>query len=157
MPIEIERKFLLKNDSWRNQVIKTSSIIQGYLANTDHCSIRIRLADDQASLNIKSMTIGVTRSEFDYPVPMDEAKLLLKDLCPGPVIEKIRHYVDYAGHTWEIDEFLGENSGLVVAEIELQHQHEEFSIPDWLGKEVSDDQRYYNICLADNPYTSWLK
>ena len=157
MPIEIERKFLLKDESWRKLVIKSKNITQGYLANTGRSSIRIRLSDDHASLNIKSMTIGVTRTEFDYPVPAEEAKILLQELCTGPLIEKTRHYIEYRGHTWEIDEFSGENAGLIVAEIELDDQNEGFAVPDWLGNEVSHDPRYYNICLTEHPYSAWDK
>ena len=97
----------------------------------------------------------MTRSEHDYPIPAEDAKSFLNELCIGSLIEKIRHYIEYQGHTWEIDEFLGENTGLIVAEIELDDQHEEFAIPEWLGNEVSDDPRYYNICLVDHPYSAW--
>ena len=157
MPTEIERKFLLKDESWRDLVDKSINIIQGYLANTGRSSIRIRLSDDQASLNIKGMTLGVTRSEYDYPIPVEEARSLLKELCMEPLIEKTRHYLVHRGHTWEIDEFAGENAGLIVAEIELADPREEFAVPGWLGKEVSDDPRYYNVCLLRHPYSAWKK
>lgn len=157
MPIEIERKFLLKDETWRDLVEKSINIIQGYLANTGRSSIRIRLSDEQASLNIKGMTLGVTRSEYDYPIPVEEARSLLKDLCIGPLIEKTRHHLEYRGHSWEIDEFTGENAGLIVAEIELDDPRENFAVPGWLGEEVSDDPRYYNICLVEQPYSAWKK
>lgn len=155
MATEIERKFLLKDNTWRNSVARSEKIIQGYLANTGKSSIRIRISGDHANLNLKSMTIGVTRSEYDYLIPLQDAEYMLKTLCIGPVIEKIRHYVEYQGHTWEIDEFSGENRGLIVAEIELEDPHEKFAEPGWLGLEVSDDPRYYNICLAEHPFSSW--
>lgn len=157
MPTEIERKYLLRDDSWRKRVIKSKKIIQGYLANTGHSSIRIRLVNDSASLNIKSMTLGVTRSEYNYPIPAEEAALLLKDLCIGPLIEKTRHYVKYGDHTWEIDEFCGDNAGLIVAEIELDAPEEKFISPEWLGEEVSSDPRYYNVCLINHPFKDWQK
>lgn len=155
MATEIERKFLVRDDSWRDDVRNSVEIIQGYLANTERGSIRIRLSGNEANLNIKSMTLGVTRREYDYAIPADEARAMLDDLCMKPLIEKTRHYVDHNGHTWEIDEFYGDNAGLVVAELELEHQDEDFDPPKWLGAEVSDDPRYYNVCLIDNPYSRW--
>lgn len=155
MAVEIERKFLVRNNHWRSQVRGERRLVQGYLANTDRGSIRIRLSGDKASINIKSMTLGVTRSEFDYPIPADEAELMLQTLCMKPLIEKTRFHVVHEGHTWEIDEFHGDNAGLVVAEIELQDKSEAFSRPDWLGEEVSDDPRYYNVCLVERPFRTW--
>ncbi len=155
MGTEIERKFLLRDDSWRNAVSSSRDIVQGYLANTDRGSIRVRLEDDNASLNLKSMTLGVTRSEFDYPIPAAEASVILETLCMRPLIEKTRHHVEFDGCTWEIDEFRGENAGLVVAELELAHQDQSFTAPPWLGQEVSDDPRYYNVCLVEHPYCDW--
>lgn len=155
MPTEIERKFLVNSDNWRGSVSKQKTITQGYLANTDRGSIRIRVTDDSASLNIKSMTLGVRRSEYDYPVPLTEAREILDTLCMQPLIEKTRYYIEQENHTWEIDVFTGANSGLVVAEIELSDTEEEFSRPDWLGPEISDEPRYYNVCLVEKPYSSW--
>jgi adenylate cyclase len=152
---EIERKFLVKNDSWRDLSTNSKQIIQGYLANTERGSIRIRVAGEDASLNIKSMTLGVTRSEYDYTIPADDARAMLETLCIQPLIEKTRYYVKHGGHTWEIDDFAGANAGLVVAELELQSHDEAFERPPWLGKEVSDDPRYYNVCLTEHPYSSW--
>ncbi|OGT80594.1 MAG: hypothetical protein A3H91_17140 [Gammaproteobacteria bacterium RIFCSPLOWO2_02_FULL_61_13] len=155
MATEIERKFLLRDTSWRSAVSSSRDIVQGYLANTERGSIRVRLENDSASLNLKSMTLGVSRSEFDYPIPAAEASVILETLCMRPLIEKTRHHVEFDGCTWEIDEFRGENSGLVVAELELAHPHQSFTAPPWLGKEVSDDPRYYNVCLVEHPYCNW--
>jgi len=155
MATEIERKFLVKDNSWRDLSTNSKQIIQGYLANTDRGSVRIRIAGKDASLNIKGMTLGVTRSEYDYAIPADDARAMLKNLCMQPLIEKTRYYVKHGGHTWEIDAFAGANAGLVVAELELQAHDESFEHPPWLGKEVSDDPRYYNVCLIEHPYSSW--
>jgi len=155
MAVEIEHKFLISNDSWRDNVSHSKKYIQGYMSTNEKCSVRVRIDGDQAFLNIKSKTLGTKRQEFEYPLPYDEAKLILETLCDKPLIEKIRYFVPYAGHTWEIDVFSGENEGLVVAEIELECEEENFTKPGWIGKEVSDDPRYYNICLVDNPYSSW--
>lgn len=155
MAKEIERKFLVVNDDWKSLATKKIKIIQGYLANTERGSIRIRLSDDSANLNIKSMTMGVTRSEFEYPVPVEEAKQILENLCIQPVIEKTRYHIEQDRHVWEVDVFEGANSGLVVAEIELGDAGEEFHLPDWIGEEVSGDPRYYNVCLVEHPYNQW--
>ena len=155
MGTEIERKFLVKNDAWRASAVRSSRIVQGYLANTERSSIRVRISGDKASLNIKSMTLGVTRSEFDYPLPCGDARLLLDKLCLRPLIEKTRHYVEHGGLTWEIDEFEGGNLGLIVAEVELRDAAQDVTRPSWLGREVSDDPRYYNVCLMENPYRTW--
>ncbi|MEX2517015.1 MAG: CYTH domain-containing protein [Gammaproteobacteria bacterium] len=155
MGVEIERKFLLVNDHWRNQTERSERQVQGYLGSVESCSIRIRVVGEQANLNIKSATLGIERQEYDYPVPLAEAEEILQHLCKKSLIEKIRHYLPLAGHVWEIDEFLGDNSGLVVAEIELADVNEAFTRPDWLGSEVSDDPRYYNVCLVEHPYSNW--
>lgn len=155
MATEIERKFLVKNDSWRDLSTNSKLIIQGYLANTERGSIRIRITGENASLNIKSMTLGVTRSEYDYAIPADDARAMLETLCMQPLIEKTRYYVKHGGHTWEIDAFAGANAGLVVAELELRAQDEPFEHPPWLGEEVSHDPRYYNVCLTEHPYSTW--
>ncbi|MEJ2760551.1 MAG: CYTH domain-containing protein [Gammaproteobacteria bacterium] len=155
MATEIERKFLVKDDSWRDLSTNSEEIIQGYLANTERGSIRVRIAGGRASLNIKSMTLGVTRTEYDYAIPGDDARAMLQGLCTQPLIEKTRHYIQHQGHTWEIDEFAGANAGLVVAELELKAHDETFQHPPWLGEEVSHDPRYYNVCLVEHPYKNW--
>ncbi len=155
MAIEIERKFLVKDDSWRQQADAGTEYQQAYLVGSKAASVRVRIEGDKAFLNIKSATLGITRQEYEYPVPMEDARALLKDLCEQPVIEKTRYHLMHAGHEWEIDVFKGENTGLVVAEIELDDADAEFARPDWLGEEVSDDPRYYNVCLVTNPYKNW--
>jgi len=161
MAIEIERKFLVATDAWRAAAHERSRIAQGYLndarsvANGDaNCSVRIRLAGDAAFLNIKSRELGASRQEFEYPVPVADAGNLLQ-LCVGGRIDKTRHFVRHDGHLWEVDEFHGDNNGLVVAEIELEREDEPFSRPDWLGNEVTELVRYYNLALADRPYSQW--
>lgn len=155
MASEIERKFLLADDSWRQQVERSIPQVQGYLSSIESCSIRIRISGDKGSLNIKSATLGVSRHEYDYPIPLDEACEILDRLCIKPLIEKTRHIVRVAGHAWEIDEFKGANYGLIVAEIELTNAEENFVRPSWLGAEVSDAPRYYNVCLVEHPYKDW--
>jgi len=152
---EIERKFLVVNGSWKSQAGDRRRIVQGYLANTERGSVRIRISGEHASLNIKSMTLGVTRSEYEYAIPIDEAEQMLNQLCLRPLIEKTRYFVQHGKHLWEIDEFHGDNQGLVVAEVELKSDSEKFTSPEWLGAEVSDDPRYYNVCLVDRPFTRW--
>jgi len=155
MAIEIERKFLLANDNWRALVSKSINYRQGYLNSDEHSSVRIRVSDDTAKLNIKSVTIGAQRHEYEYDIPADDAHELLNTLCHKPLIEKTRHIVVIKQHTWEIDEFLGKNLGLCVAEIELSQVDEFFEKMDWVGEEVTEDKRYYNNQLAKNPYTRW--
>ena len=155
MGIEIERKFLLANDNWRQQVEKSVKFRQGYLQGSEKSSVRVRIEGEKSNLNIKGATLGVSRQEFEYPIPMEDADELLSTLCDKPLIEKTRNYI-YAGkHTWEIDEFAGDNQGLIVAEIELADEQEEFESQDWLGEEVSEDKRYYNSMLIKNPYKNW--
>lgn len=155
MAEEIEHKFLVRDDSWRDQVERSMHQLQGYLGSAESCSIRIRISDEQASLNIKSATLGITRREYDYPIPVNEAREILDQLCIKPIIEKTRHIVRVGSHVWEIDEFAGDNSGLIVAEVELSSADETFEKPAWAGKEVSDDPRYYNVCLVEHPYKDW--
>jgi adenylate cyclase len=155
MPTEIERKFLLTNDNWRKDADEGTHIIQAYMGSNEKSSVRIRIHADQANINIKSKTLGIERSEYEYAIPLDEANEMLEQLCDKPYIDKTRYHVMHEGHEWEIDVFVGENKGLIVAEIELTSMEEEFSLPEWAGKEVSDEPRYYNICLISNPYKNW--
>lgn len=155
MGLEIERKFLINAETWRDDVVKRVHVRQGYLANTERCSVRAREADERGFLNLKSMTLGMNRDEYEYEIPVDEARTILDTLCTGPLIEKVRHYVPYAGHTWEIDVFEGSNAGLVLAEVELASPDEAFVRPPWLGREVTDDIRYYNVTLVEHPYSEW--
>ncbi|MGE7137044.1 CYTH domain-containing protein [Luteibacter sp. NPDC031894] len=161
MGIEIERKFLLAGDGWRAVVERSERIAQGYLvsgaaiaAGQAKCSVRVRLSDDKGWLNIKSATLGVERHEFEYPIPLEDAEHLLHQLSDG-VLEKVRHHVMLDGAHFEIDEFLGDNAGLVVAEIELETADATFPRPTWLGREVSDQSRYYNVNLVDHPFSRW--
>ncbi|HPA01233.1 MAG TPA: CYTH domain-containing protein [Chiayiivirga sp.] len=161
MPIEIERKFLPANDAWRARVARSQRMAQGYLNDAravregaQNVSMRVRIAGQDAHLNLKSRELGAYRQEFEYPIPLADAEALLA-LCVGGCIEKLRHHVRHGAHEWEIDEFFGENAGLVVAEIELSAVDEEFEKPDWLGAEVTDKPRYYNLTLAERPYSQW--
>ncbi|MBI1421905.1 MAG: CYTH domain-containing protein [Gammaproteobacteria bacterium] len=155
MGIEIERKFLLRDDRWRAQADAGTQYRQGYLIGAKQASVRVRIEGDKAFLNIKSMTLGVRRHEYQYAIPVAEANELLDTLCEKPLVEKTRYIVDYADHRWEIDVFAGANAGLVVAEVELQSEHESLEVPPWAGIEVSDDPRYYNVNLVKHPYTTW--
>jgi adenylate cyclase len=161
MALEIERKFLVAGDAWRVQAREVVPMSQGYLndqatmdSGAQRASMRVRIAGERAFLNIKSRELGHTRQEFDYPVPLEDAHALLA-LCVGGLVEKRRHLVEHAGHLWEVDEFLGDNAGLVVAEIELERAGEAFEKPAWLGAEVTDEARYYNLALASHPYSRW--
>ncbi|MCH9742756.1 MAG: CYTH domain-containing protein [Proteobacteria bacterium] len=151
---EIERKFLVVNDDWRNQVSHTANYAQGYLNEPVSCSVRVRIEDDQARLNIKRVQIGMSRDEFEYPIPLPDAHKLMT-MVLGPTVVKTRHFVMIDNHEWEIDEFHGDNQGLVVAELELDSEHEHFDVPAWVGKEVTDEARYYNVFLSQHPFSQW--
>jgi adenylate cyclase len=156
MGVEIERKFLVVGDAWRAQVSHSEAMMQGYLAGPPaaRCSVRVRIAGTRAWLNIKSATSGVQRDEYEYEIPLDEARTMLAKLA-GDVVEKQRHHIAVDGHLFEIDEFGGANAGLIVAEIELDAVDAPFPRPAWLGREVSDRLRYYNLNLATHPYSQW--
>jgi adenylate cyclase len=152
--VEIERKFLVAGEAWRS--LGTPVLLrQGYLNADPARTVRVRIEGQAAALTIKSRNIGATRGEWEYPIPVDEAAELLDRLCERPLIEKYRRRIEHQGHTWEVDEFLGENAGLVVAEIELGATDETFTLPDWAGKEVTGDARYYNSSLIRLPYLQW--
>jgi len=155
MPIEIERKFLLRNADWQLDANQGAQYEQGYIAGSELASVRIRTEGEDAFINIKSATLGVTRQEYEYPVPLDEAQEILSSLCAKPLIKKTRYIVHDHGNEWEVDVFAGENEGLIVAEIELQSEDQSFELPSWCGREVSDDPRYYNVNLAKHPYSKW--
>lgn len=144
----------MTGDGWRDHAAP-AQCRQGYLAVGPPVSVRVRVMGGKATLNIKRATSNIARDEFEYPIPERDAGELLDGLCDGYVIEKTRHRVEYAGKTWEIDEFCGVNAGLVVAEIELERADEEFERPPWLGKEVSEDARYLNSSLSCRPYSLW--
>ncbi len=155
MGAEIERKFLVKTERWRDAVERSLPMRQGYLVGGKHASVRVRVSGDQAWLNIKGATLGVSRREYEYPIPVAEARELLDHLCERPLIEKVRHEITVGDHLWEVDEFSGDNAGLIVAEVELASEEEAFRMPDWAGQEVSDDPRYYNVSLVKHPYSEW--
>lgn len=155
MAIEIERKFLVESDAWRTSVAGSERIVQGYLANNHNATVRVRIKGDRAWLTIKGPARGLARAEFEYPIPVADAETMLRELAVFSPLEKIRHQVRHDRDLWEIDEFLGENSGLVMAELELAREDQPFAIPEWLGDEVTDDPRYLNVNLARHPYRRW--
>jgi adenylate cyclase len=155
MGIEVERKFLVSDESWRDAVTSSTRIVQGYIAQTGSATVRVRVRGDKGFLTIKGLSVGVSRSEFEYEVPVADALAMLDELAQGPVIDKVRHLVPVGGHVWEVDVFAGENAPLVMAEVELADSQEAFVRPDWAGVEVSDDQRYFNVNLARSPYSTW--
>lgn len=158
MAREIERKFLVEDDGWRDDVSGTQSeaIVQGYLHAGETHSVRIRLRDKDAALTVKGATKGITRDEFEYEIPTDDARALL-DLCKDLRVEKRRYVLEHAGHEWVVDEFSGDNEGLIVAEIELDDENETFDKPGWLGEEVSGQPEYYNANLARKPFRELRK
>lgn len=152
---EIERKFLVNSGGWRPDVVKASKIKQGYIAVNEQCAVRIRVTDSEALLNIKSAGLAIARKEYEYAIPADDAVEMMEHFCPRHFIEKTRYYVPYQDRVWEIDVFEGPNEGLVTAEIELESETDSFSLPDWIGEEVSGDPRYLNNNLAVEPFQSW--
>lgn len=153
MGMEIERKFLIADDSWRHGA-EGIPYSQGYLARGAGRTVRIRTAGEKAFLTIKGPVEGISRAEFEYPIPAEDARQLFP-LCEGPLVEKIRYKVFFGNHFWEIDEFLGENEGLTIAEVELSHPDEPVIPPAWLGREVTGDPRYYNSNLSVHPFREW--
>ncbi len=154
MGIEIERKFLIDTDKLP-PLTNSYTIKQGYIQTVDHTTVRVRIRDQDAFLTIKGKSVGASRLEFEYPIPLQDANDMLDALCQSSVIEKTRYLVEYEGHTWEVDIFKGSNKGLVVAEVELDSEEEVFTLPNWVTKEVTDDIRYFNSNLVDNPYLNW--
>jgi adenylate cyclase len=155
MADEIERKFLVEGDGWRSGVVRTRVIKQGYLANTTACSIRVRVADQEGYISVKSAGLDIARKEYEYDIPLRDAVEMLELFCSGNRIEKKRFHVEHGGREWEVDVFEGENAGLVLAEIELDAVDEEVALPDWIGVEVSEDPRYLNSNLSTQPYGQW--
>ena len=154
MAVEIERKFLVVDDAWRG-LGPATTFRQGYLSTVKERTVRVRVAGNQGTLTIKGITVGATRAEYEYSIPVGDANAMLDELCERPIIEKTRHVVDHDGTTWEIDEFAGVNEGLVVAEVELEHEDATFARPDWIGDEVTDDPRYFNANLIAHPFSTW--
>lgn len=183
MGYEIERKFLTISDSWRTHPHSAKRLVQGYLATAQRCTVRVRLEEtlkfpddpdaspletsgskssshalqtpQKAWITIKGPVQGITRSEFEYEIPPEEARELLSQFCNDSIIDKIRYDLHVKGKLWEIDEFKHLNQGLIVAEVTLSHEAEAFALPDWLGQEVSDDPRYFNSQLTKNPFKNW--
>ena len=151
---EIERKFLLKNNSWRDHASGVS-YRQGYLSTVKERTVRVRTVGDKAYLTVKGLPVGITRAEYEYEIPIDDAQSMLDHLCEKPLIEKTRYRLKYAGLIWEIDEFAGANTGLIVAEVELEDEQQAITLPGWVAEEVSDDPRYSNANLVKHPYTNW--
>lgn len=154
MAIEIERKFLIKNASWREISNAGIEIKQGYLNSNIDRTVRIRIIGSVGLITVKCKTINMTRKEFEYQIPVEDAIELL-ELCEKPIIEKIRFEIIQNNKTWEIDEFKGVNAGLIIAEIELENEAEKIRLPEWIGKEVTLEAKYYNSNLIENPYTNW--
>ncbi len=151
---EIERKFLVMGDSWR---ALGDGILyrQGYLSTVKERTVRVRTINDKAYLTVKGVTQGIARVEYEYEIPLSDANEMLDELCERPLIEKTRYTISAGDHTWEVDEFAGENLGLILAEVELESEEQTVDLPEWIGTEVSDDPRYYNANLIANPYTRW--
>ena len=160
MAQEIERKFLVRSDAWKADAWRAGAtgvhIRQGYLSTSAARSVRVRTAGDRGTLTVKGSKVGPRASEFEYSIPLEDARQMLNELCRRPFIEKTRYNIPGPdGHLWEVDEFHAENRGLVVAELELSHEDEAFARPAWLGEEVTDDPRYLNSNLVERPFTIW--
>ena len=154
MPQEIERKFLLKNNKWRDYAEDRFVIKQGYLNTDKDRTVRVRVRGNKGFLTIKGRTIGMTRPEFEYEIPVRDAQQLIR-LCEGPIIDKTRYLIPKKDHVWEIDIFRGDNEGLAIAEVELQYPDQKIPKPRWIGQEVTGDPRYFNSNLVKHPYTTW--
>lgn len=154
MSVEIERKFLVRGDAWK-ALARGVAMRQGYLSTHPDRTVRVRIEGESATLTIKGRTQGFSRGEWEYAIPLADAEALLNDVCERPLIEKTRMRIVHEGMTWEVDEFFGDNLGLVVAEIELESETQAFTRPDWLGEEVTGDVRYFNSSLLKRPYSSW--
>ena len=155
MGTEIERKFLVKEGAWREA--NATRYRQGYLSTVKERTVRVRTISDKGYLTIKGITVGASRAEFEYEIPVADAEDMLDNLCEKPLIEKNRYKVEKGSLTWEVDEFFGVNAGLIIAEVELESEDQSFAKPEWVTEEVTADPRYYNANLINNPYSSWKK
>lgn len=154
MAVEIERKFLVKGDEWRS--LATGVVYrQGYIPTAKPTSVRIRVVGEQAYLTLKGATTGTVRAEFEYPIPLEDAIEMLETLCDRPFIKKTRYQIPQGDLIWEVDEFEGENQGLIVAEVELSDENQALELPNWIGEEVSHDARYFNVNLVKHPFSQW--
>ena len=151
---EIERKFLVKDDTYKS-LVKGTRYRQGYLNSSKERVVRVRTIDDKGFLTVKGITTGATRVEYEYVIPADDADAMLDVLCEKPIIEKNRYKIQNENHTWEVDEFFGENQGLVVGEVELESEDQPYAKPEWIGDEVTGDPKYFNSNLIQNPYKNW--
>ncbi|MDX2240807.1 MAG: CYTH domain-containing protein [Leptolyngbyaceae cyanobacterium bins.302] len=154
MGTEIERKFLVVGDEWRT-LGKGTIYCQGYLASEPGRTVRIRIVGEQGFLTIKGATTGITRLEFEYAIPVEDARMMLETMCDRPFIQKTRYKISWGSLLWEVDEFAGENQGLILAEVELQDAEQAIDLPTWIGEDVSHDPRYYNSNLAKLPFSQW--
>ncbi len=154
MAKEIERKFLVASEDWR-ALARGTRYRQGYLSTVKKRTVRVRTIDNKGFLTVKGVTVGATRSEYEYEIPAADADEMLNDLCEKPIIEKNRYKIPLGGVTWEVDEFLGVNDGLIVAEVELQSEDQPFPKPDWIGEEVTSDPKYFNANLIARPFSTW--
>ena len=154
MAQEIERKFLVTGDAWR-ELAEGTMYRQGYLSTVEDRTVRVRTVGAKGYLTVKGITVGATRTEFEYEIPVADADTMLDELCIRPLIEKTRHKIPFNGLVWEVDEFAGDNDGLIVAEVELSHEDQELRLPNWIGEEVTGDPRYYNANLVVHPYKAW--
>jgi CYTH domain-containing protein len=154
MAVEIERKFLLQGDGWRG-LAPGKHYRQGYLSTVAARTVRVRVIEDSGYLTIKGATSNATRAEYEYVIPVEDAHAMLDTLCERPLIEKTRYRIEHQGMTWEVDEFAGENAGLLLAEVELDSEDQVIALPDWVGKEVTGEPRYYNANLIANPFSQW--
>jgi len=155
MPVEIERKYLLRNDDWKLLADSGTKYVQGYMVGSKLASVRVRLEGDKSFLNIKSATLDIQRQEYEYQIPVEEATEMLDNLCEKPFVEKTRYIVMHQDLKWEIDVFEGMNKGLIVAEVELETEDQKIELPSWCGQEVSEDARYYNVNLGKQPFLEW--
>ena len=155
--VEIERKYLVTQPGWREHVTASTPITQGYISAGEDGAVRVRLRGDEevAILTIKGSTTGVVRAEFEYEIPREDGQKMLEQVCPLGTVEKVRHRVEIGQEVWVVDVFEGDNEGLILAEIELEDPEQDFTEPDWIGQEVSEDARYFNACLAQQPYRQW--
>ena len=156
MTTEIERKFLVKGDAWKS-LGQPLRYLQGYICREKGTIVRVRLVGKKGYLTIKGATSGISRQEFEYEIPPDDAREMLDKLCDKPLIEKYRRKIPVGNLVWEVDEFLGDNEGLIIAEVELEHEQQHVELPDWIDREVTGDKRYYNAYLVKHPYKSWWR
>jgi adenylate cyclase len=153
MALEIERKFLAKEGAWRHA--KATRCRQGYLSIDPERTVRVRTINDKGYLTVKGISHGAVRTEYEYEIPVADAEAMLDGLCKKPLIEKIRYTIEHGRLVWEVDEFFGENQGLIVAEVELESEGQTFVKPEWIDKEVTGDSKYFNANLIDNPFSKW--